>query len=288
MGHAEHESLPRQTRPRRRVIGIIGGLGPHAHVTFERHLLAAVAARCDQDYPPWIVSSIPQTPDRTRALLGDGPSPLPTLIESLDRIAGVADFAVIACNTAHAYLDELRTAARVPILSIVDVTADVIRRRLGAGATVGLLATTGTLQTRLYPTAAPDLVWIDPRDLPDGARVQAEGVMRPIYGPAGVDGGGIKAGERVDPVTGAAHGATLAAVAKQLVDAGAGCIVAGCTEIPLALSGDTLAGVPLFDPMRCAAEAAIEIASGHCPLPAVGGTTPPLGPTARTTPREDP
>ena len=44
-----------------RTIGIVGGMGPHAHIAFERYLLEAVGAVAgDQDYPPWIVSSLPR------------------------------------------------------------------------------------------------------------------------------------------------------------------------------------------------------------------------------------
>ena len=46
----------------KRVIGIMGGLGPHAHIELERLILAEterVIGRpaLDQDYPPWILSS---------------------------------------------------------------------------------------------------------------------------------------------------------------------------------------------------------------------------------------
>ena len=62
----------------RRVIGIAGGMGPYAHLEFERRLLAAVERpSSDQEYPEWVVSSIPDTPDRTVALLEGGPSPIP-------------------------------------------------------------------------------------------------------------------------------------------------------------------------------------------------------------------
>lgn len=66
-----------------RVIGIVGGLGPHAHIEFERRLLAAITQpSSDQDYPEWVVSSIPQTPDRTAALLEGGPSPVSCLVRA--------------------------------------------------------------------------------------------------------------------------------------------------------------------------------------------------------------
>jgi aspartate racemase len=74
--------------PWRRVIGIAGGMGPHAHIEFEQRLLAAIKSpSSDQDYPEWVVSSVPQTPDRTLALLEEGPSPMPWLLRSFKRLA---------------------------------------------------------------------------------------------------------------------------------------------------------------------------------------------------------
>ena len=111
-----------------RLIGIVGGLGPFAHLDFERKLLDAaselVGARRDQDFPQWVLSSIPQTPDRTEAYFGKTDDPTPSLGRSLERLRGAgADFAVVACNTAHLFLERLREESPVPILSLIEVTA---------------------------------------------------------------------------------------------------------------------------------------------------------------------
>ncbi len=174
--------------PGQRVIGILGGLGPYAHLEFERRLLAAVEnSATDQEYPEWIVASIPQTPDRTAALLGQGPSPVPALLRGLDKLAASAHFAVITCMTAHAFLDEIRAQARLPILDIVALTLAEAARKLGGPARIGILATVGALASGVYCQArdrvAPHLDLLSLLDLPDGERFQEELVMRPIYGP---------------------------------------------------------------------------------------------------------
>ena len=48
----------------------------------------------------------------------------------------------------------------------------------------------------------------------------------------------------------------LRQVANQLIDKGAECIIAGCTEIPLELAPQDIT-VPLFDPLTVLAKAAI-------------------------------
>ncbi len=246
-----------------RVLGIVGGLGPHAHLEFERRLLAAVAdAGRDQDYPPWLLSSIPATPDRTAAFSGRGPTPVPALVESLRRLEGHADFAVITCNSAHIFLDEVRQQVDLPILHLVEETiAAAARRRWHR---VGLLATTGTLESGLYPRAArriaPRLEIVSPLDLPEGARLQEELVMRPIYD-------GVKADREHHPETGQPYADLLRDAARCLAAAGAEGIITGCTEIPLALGRDSIEGTPLLDPMEVAAVEAIRIARGERPLP---------------------
>ena len=74
-------------------------------------------------------------------------------------------------------------------------------------------------------------------------------------------GGGIK-GSGVLPE----HVEALRQAAKRLIDSGrAEVIVAACTEIGLALEGEVICGVPLVDPMRIMAAAAVRRAYGIRP-----------------------
>lgn len=287
-------TVPRSEQQFRHVIGIVGGLGPFAHLELERQLLIATARRlgrppCDQDFPEWIASSIPTTPDRTEALLGDGPSPLPWLERSVRRLcctdAGGADFAVIACNTAHAFLHQLRRRVRVPILDMIEETARAACERVGPNGKVGLLATTGTLQAEIYPKAIARtgacvraISLLDVRDGEhDGAWLQEHLVMEPIYGPKQDGeraGGGIKSGlvdedEAEAEATRERAAGPLRRAVKLLADHGAELCILACTEIPLALGRAPVEGVPLLDPIEVIASAAIAIAAGDRPVPAV-------------------
>lgn len=261
------------TRGRWLTIGIVGGLGPFAHIEFERCLLAAAPGLADQDFPPWLLSSMPGTPDRTACLLGEGPSPVPALRASLRRLAGAA-FAVIPCNTAHAFLDALTGPGLPPVLSIVDAAIERAAAQVGPRGRVGLMGTTGTLGCGLYPqraaVVAPGLRFVSLLDLPGGAAAHEETTMRPIYGPLGAGGrlgGGIKAGGRVDRLSGRPHDEALAAGVARLGAAGAGVVLTACTEIPLALGRAPVGGVALVDPLMVAAEAAVAVAAGRRALP---------------------
>jgi len=191
------------------VIGILGGLGPHAHIEFESLLLDATGKALgrpalDQDYPPWVVSSMPTTPDRTRALLEGSESPVEAMVESASRLSQAA-FAVIPCNTAHAFLEELRRRSRLPFLDMIQVTAERAVERVGVRGGIGILAASGTLRAELYQkkihALAPGARVVSPLDLEDGEALQERLVMEPIFGPlrnGRRTGSGIKSGSYRD------------------------------------------------------------------------------------------
>ena len=245
-----------------RLIGIVGGLGPFAHIDFERKLLDAasevVGARRDQDFPQWVLSSIPQTPDRTEAFFGEAEDPTPSLTRSLERLRGAgADFAVVACNTAHLFLARLRDESPLPIISLIETTADEAAR-IAPGGSVGLLATSGTLRSRLYHEPLEDrgLRPVSPFDLEGGETLQRRNVMEPIYGPW-VDGRHQGGGIKTDGGSAEARALLEEAAERLVAEGGADALVAGCTEIPLALEGAEVAGRPLLDPAALLAGAAI-------------------------------
>lgn len=249
-----------ETGDRRPVLGIVGGLGPFSHVEFESRLLRAArergGVRTEQDFPEWILSSVPQTPDRTAALAGTAEDPLPWLLRSLRRLAG-ADFAVIVCNTAHFVLPRLREVSPLPLMELVDETVAFLARH-HAGATVGVLATDGTLASGLYhrPLAERGLRPVSLLDVlgeeEDGATLQRRLVMEPIYGGPSLEGlklGGANPESR----------ARLEAAAGLLVERlGAQVLLLGCTEVSMALRCQELRGCPVVDPLDVVARAVID------------------------------
>jgi len=209
---------------RRPVVGILGGMGPEATVDLFAKIIRATPARRDQDHLHIVIDNRPQVPDRTAAIFGQGEDPLPELLRGLRLLltAGV-DLIAMPCNTAHYFHRDLQAAAGgVPVLHMMQEVAAYCRRQPADLRRVGLLATTGTLRSRLYQVAlaAADLEVL----IPD-AQGQ-ERVMRAIYDPQT----GIKAGHYAEPRR------LLRAEAARLVRRGAQAVIAGCTEIPLALS----------------------------------------------------
>lgn len=240
------------------VPGILGGLGPLAHVAFEREILARShlrGARGDRDHPVWLVASAASTPGRTAALLEGGESPvrhLTAFAQLLER--GGADVLFVVCNTAHAYHAEVQRSLGIPWVHLMRLVADAIAEAHPAGTPVGVLATDGTLASGLYHRAlvARGLVPVAPAtDTPIQARVRAA---------IGDPETGIKA-------TGAAVSATardhLLAAARWCVEQGARVIVPGCTEVSVGLRPDAFAAAPLVDPLTVAADALLDVAYGR-------------------------
>jgi len=230
-----------------RTIGILGGMGPEATVDCFAKIIRHTPAKTDQEHLHVIIESNPAVPDRTAAITGRGPSPVPALVAGCRMLqrAG-ADFIIIPCISAHFFLEDIRRQIRLPLLSIFDAVAEHIAAHHPQINTVGLLATTGTVrggrfQQRLAAGGIQTLV-------PDDAR-QAE-IMAAIY-----DIKNARPSRRRDEITIALTAAAESLTTRQ--PAAAQAIIAGCTEIPLVLGQQQLS-VPYIDSVDVLARAAVQ------------------------------
>jgi len=222
----------------KKVIGIIGGMGPLATADLFTRIINLTAADKDAEHVHIIIDNNPQIPDRTSAILHGTASPLPYLIESANRLKGAgADFLIIPCITSHGFYDELIKNVDIPVLNIVEETAKHLKS-LSVKKSV-LLATDGTRHTnvfgKIFQNYSIDLFY--PSD-----SVQKD-VMDIIYK-------GIKAGEDTFDVS------TVNAELLRLANQGAEMIILGCTELPLAAVKYGLIG-NFVDPTEVLARAAI-------------------------------
>jgi aspartate racemase len=225
----------------RRVLGILGGMGPEATANLYQEIVKLTPAKKDQDHIPTLIFSFPQIPDRTTAIRNHDRSIVPYLVEGVTRLekAG-ASFIVIPCNTAHYFYDDMQRSVKIPILHMIRETVDAVARRYPDARRIGLLATSGTIASGLYEREfrARGLAVVCP-DQP----VQNDCVMKAVYG--------IKAGrDRKESED------LLFTAGKNVEGKGAQVIVLGCTEIPLAFNPQR-ASVPVVNATRVLAEAAI-------------------------------
>ena len=227
-------------------IGVLGGMGPAAGIDFCTRLVAAHTAPRDQDHPPCILYSATQVPDRTAFLSGEGPDPAPALVAAARTLeAAGADFIAIPCNSAHAFLDAIRGAVDVPVLDMIALAA-AAAAEIAVVPEVGLLAASGTVRAGLYdaPLRRHGLEPISPSD------DQQQAVMAAIRQ---VKGGGGSAPGVPDPL--------LVTAAKHLQELGAGCLIMGCTEVPLALATADCP-IPAIDANQVLADTTLALALG--------------------------
>ena len=200
----------------KKIIGIIGGMGPLATADLFEKITLHTRAQRDQDHLRVLIDSNTGIPDRTAALLHGGEDPAPQLVASavlLEKMG--AEVLVMPCNTAHSFYDAITAAVRVPVLHMIRLTAQALRERGVAAA--GLLATDGTIQTGIYQeTFAGTGIRLLTLE---GADQQA--IMDLTYR-------GIKAGDlHHDP-------APARRAMEELLGRGAQPLILGCTELPLA------------------------------------------------------
>lgn len=232
-----------------KIIGVLGGLGPWATVDLFEKILRLTPAARDQEHVRIIIDNNPKIPDRSPAIIGQGPDPTPALIETAQNLerAGV-DFIVIPCNTAHFFFDAVARSVKIPVLHIMNEVAAAAREQIPGLRTVGVLATAATIRARLYHDAFErDGIAV----LGPDARGQ-EAVNRAIYG--------VKAGLMGPEVT-----TELVGVASLLTSGGAQAIVLGCTELPFVLRPQDLS-VPLLDSNLILARAAVRMATADLRL----------------------
>jgi len=227
-----------------KVIGVLGGMGPAATADFYRKIIRATPAKADQDHLKVLIYSNPQVPDRTAAIRGAGPDPLPILTASAQiLVQGGAELITIPCATAHHYYDALQQSVGVPILHLIGETVTAVLADYPYSRHLGLLATTGTLETRLFERYFEPRGFVLVTPEPD---IQASSVMEAIYA--------VKRGEPDE-----AAGRLIRQAAHHLLGRGAEAILAGCTEVPLILQDGDVA-VPVIDPTWILAQAAVRYA----------------------------
>jgi aspartate racemase len=226
-----------------KTIGIIGGMSHESTVTYYEHIHRTYYERFGStDYPIIIIYSVPfsECVRWTKNNLWDEAAQ--ALLQAVKALhAAGADFTLIATNTMHIVFDRVAEASRIPLLSIIDVTAKAIKKK--GYNKVGLMGTARTMEHAFYrerlekhgvAALVPDS---DDRALID----------RMIYEE-------LTAGKILPESRDA-----FLRIIQRLKESGSQGIILGCTEIPFLVRPED-ADLPLFDTTRIHAEAALEFA----------------------------
>ena len=215
--------------------GIIGGIGPESTIEYYRLAVALYRERTgDGSYPPLLINSI----DLSKMLGLIGESRLPELTDYLlgevEKLARAgADFGALAANTPHVVFEPLQQRSTIPLISIVESTC----RAAGARGLrrVGLLGTRFTMQASFYPEslARSGIALALPTS-------EEQDYIHEKY-----------MGELLKGVFRSETRERLLAVVERLrTKDGIDGVILGGTELPLILSDEKQAGLPLLDTTR--------------------------------------
>ena len=115
---------------KKRVLGVVGGMGPLASAEFIKTIYECSLGEREQEAPVVLLYSDPTFPDRTEALLaGDSEPTLTKLVAALEwlRDSGASQ-TVICCLTVHHLLKRVPVHLRAQVISLVDVIIDAVAR----------------------------------------------------------------------------------------------------------------------------------------------------------------
>lgn len=206
-------------------------MGPEATLDLFQKIISNSTASCDQEHLPLLIDNNPQIPDRSAYLLNKGENPFPYLLNSAKKLETQgADALCMPCNTAHYFLKQIRKEISIPFISIIESTFQTIKREMPSVKKIGLMATTGTVKTRIYD----DVFKEGEIEILNLCEDSLQQMMNIIYN--GVKAGNIES--QIEP---------FETLVKEIVDLGAEAIIAGCTEIPM-LVQYIQPPIPFFDP----------------------------------------
>lgn len=225
----------------RKILGVIGGMGPQATSFFYEELVAHTKASSDQEHIDTVILGHASMPDRTKAILTGEEEPVLAAMEKDVRLleaAGAANI-VIPCNTAHYFYDPVQAMTQIPVIHMVRETVreavTSCRKALSGSAfssenpscgnhssrkvKIGVMATDGTIRAGVYAKecagfgengeAGCELITPSPQE--------QKAVMSLIYDE-------VKAGKTPDP-------GKFEMAYRALKEKGADCVILACTEL---------------------------------------------------------
>ncbi len=222
-----------------KTIGILGGMGPEATADLYLRIIQLFqqkyGAIYDSDFPEIIIVNLP-IPDvvenaneqnRVKQMLIDG-------VKKFEK-AG-ADFVAIPCNTVTYYIKDMQNSVSIPIINILQETANAVRK--DGIKQVGLLGTETTIKSKIYDNVLKDfqILTLEKPEQIETTRI----IMNILAGRKNLE-----------------DREKLFEFVQKLKDKGAKKVILGCTELPLLIKAND----DVFDTLEILAKSVIERAT---------------------------
>jgi len=228
-------------RSLKRIVGIIGGMGPETSSKFYLDIIERSRKNCNS-YPAIITDSISVPFSLEKDLIQESKNEnrlLPLLKGSIKRLNKLGiDFIVIPCNTAHIFINELKKESKVPVVSIIEETVKIVKKR--GFRNVGLLATKKTVDSKLYENIlienGIDVILPTEEEQKNISRIIIRILRNKAY----------KEEKKI-----------LKKIIENLIKRGSEAIILGCTDLQIILTKDEFE-VELLDSMKILAESTFQ------------------------------
>lgn len=228
----------------KKMIGVVGGMGPYAGLDLARKIFDLTKANKDQDHVSLALISEPsRIEDRTRFILGETEiNPGIEIAKIVRQLVGQGATVIgMPCNTAHSskIINEIyRSMPKntffvnmiYEVIRFIDLNYSKVKR-------IGILATSGTINSGVY---SKELEKNNFHPVLLSNQDQKNLVDKAIYNKKI----GIKS--KSDPVHRDAIEKLKLAIEK-LITEKSDIIILGCTEIPLAIKSKVYNSIPLID-----------------------------------------
>ena len=228
---------------KRKMIGIVGGMGPYAGLDLVKKVFDLTQADQDQEHVPLAMISVPhKIEDRTKFLEGRTKTnpgiEIARIVKKLSKQG--ASVIGMPCNTAHspAIIKEVynKMPKGVMFINMIREVLKFIQDKYKGIDRVGVLATAGTIKENVY---TDELIKNNLQPITLSNNKQGELIDKSIYS----KDFGIKSFS--NPVHESAVKNIELAI-ESLIEKKAEVIILGCTEIPLAINSTSYNSVPLI------------------------------------------
>ncbi|MCL1975483.1 MAG: amino acid racemase [Firmicutes bacterium] len=223
----------------KKVLGILGGMGPQATIDLQQKILNLTKAESDAEHLRVFIDNHPQIPDRIGAVLNNTTSPVPAMQESLNKLCTIgAECIIMPCISAHYFLKQLSIPPPVNFLDMLQISCQACSDNY-ANSTAGILCSEATAKSGLLDPYLKRLSI--PYIYPKTEHQQL--LSRLILG--------VKAQANLALLT-----ADLHLIAEELQKRGADYFLLACTELPIIVQSEPLP-YPYVDATKELAKAAI-------------------------------
>lgn len=212
-------------------IGLVGGIGPASTLDYYLGLIERCRAEFGENvYPEIVIDSVSLTTATDFFAQNDFDGNAQLMLKSLaDLKAAGAEIAAITANTEHIVWDKIKDYFEIPVVSIVEATADEILRK--GYKRVLILGTIFTMKSGLYenPLIERGITPIIPKD-------EDKEKIANLFFP-NLENGIVIAEDKSK---------MLEIVGKIARENSADAVLLGCTELPLMIKDGDLA-LPLLN-----------------------------------------